>query len=234
MNPNALPERPLLGERVRAHAAARPDAAAVVEVGVSGERAWTWAQLTAAVDTARAELTALGVGPGDTVALQLQNRLEFVALSVAIVEAGATAMPLMPIFRERELAFMLELAAPRVLYVPDRFRGHDHLAMARRLAAELPSLQHVVSLPDAERVPTWCTSATSVGQAYGASPTATRLPAAPDHERPDQIVDLLFTSGTSGEPKGALHRHDRLMAATARHVSHFGLSADDVIFCPAP
>ncbi|WP_249011596.1 AMP-binding protein [Conexibacter sp. DBS9H8] len=209
----------LLGAAVAAAVAAHPEATAVVEVGPHGERAWSWAQLAAAADAARAELTALGVGPGETVAYQLPNRLEFVSLTLAIVELGATCMPLMPIFREHELAFMLAEAAPRVLYVPDRFRGHDHLSMARGLAAELPSVKHVIALPDTPR------EASPRGPADRLGPRAGSA---------DQLVDLLFTSGTSGEPKGALHRHDRLMAAVNRHVEHFGLCSEDVIFSPAP
>jgi cyclohexanecarboxylate-CoA ligase len=208
-----------LGAAVAATVAASPQATAVIEVGPHGERAWSWRQLADAADAARAQLTALGVGPGEIVAYQLPNRLEFVSLTLAIVELGGTCMPLMPIFREHELAFMLAEAAPRVLYVPDRFRGHDHLQMARGLTRTLPSLTEVIALPDAPR-PT-CPPA----------PTGRLGPRATSAA---QLVDLLFTSGTSGEPKGALHRHDALMAAVARHVGHFGLSAEDVIFSPAP
>ncbi len=218
----------LLPQRVARHTAERPQDRAVVEVSSHGDREWSWAQLTAATHTARQELIGLGVGPGEIVAYQLANRLEFVALTLAIIELGGTCMPLMPIFREHELEFMLAQAQPRVLYVPDSFRGHDHLTMARELAAQLPALEHVIAVPDAER------SVPSLGQVPPAvtgdgptSPTATA-------STPDQLVDLLFTSGTSGEPKGALHRHDRLMAAVSRHITHFGLTDHDVIFCPAP
>ena len=51
---------------------------------------------------------------------------------------------------------------------------------------------------------------------------------------PDQIAQLLFTSGTSGEPKGALHRQDVLTRAADHHIEHFGLGADDVIYIPSP
>jgi cyclohexanecarboxylate-CoA ligase len=213
----------LLGEAVAAHATARPGARALVEVGVHGDREWSWADLVGATATARAELEQLEVIQGEIVAYQLQNRLEFVSLTLAILELGATCMPLMPIFRERELAFMLGEARARVLYVPDRFHGHDHLAMARRLQRQLPALEHVIAVADAPR------RAGPVGQVPQTSPTAPRSGASDD-----QIVDLLFTSGSTGEPKGALHRHDRLMAAADRHIRHFGLSAEDVIFCPAP
>jgi cyclohexanecarboxylate-CoA ligase len=209
----------LLPERVARHRAADPDGRAVVEVGAHGDREWTWSELITASRVARMELTGLGVGPGDTVAYQLANRLEFVALSLAIIELGGTCMPLMPIFREHELQFMLAQAAPRILYVPDTFRGYDHLSMAAGLRSALPALEHVIAVPDAPR------STPALGQIRQMSPSAAR---------PDQMVDLLFTSGTSGEPKGALHRHDRLLAAVDRHIAHFGLNCDDVIFCPAP
>ena len=228
----------LIGEAVAAHARARPAQRAIVEVGSHGDREWSWRELADATAAAGAELSALGVGPGEPVAYQLQNRLEFVALSLAIIAAGATCMPLMPIFRERELEFMIGQARPRVLYVPDRFRGHDHLAMAREIAKRQPSLEHVVAIPDANRGAAWTTSAGATPSAAsvdsGPGPGAASVGSGPGAASAEQFVDLLFTSGTSGEPKGALHRHDRLMAATARHVSHFGLSADDVIFCPAP
>jgi cyclohexanecarboxylate-CoA ligase len=236
----------LLGDALAAQVTAAPEHRALVEVGTRGDREWTWRQLAAATAAARAELQTLGVAPGEPVAYQLANRLEFVALSLAIIECGATCLPLMPMFRERELEFMLTAARPRVLYVPDRFRGHDHLEMARRVAPRVPSLERIVAIPDHARGEGWTTSVSSVGQAYGASPTATSSGTsgvgdsgtAPgprsSQATPEQMVDLLFTSGSTGEPKGALHRHDRLMAATARHVRHFGLTREDVIFCPAP
>jgi 3-phosphoshikimate 1-carboxyvinyltransferase len=265
----AGPPLRLLGAALAAATAARPDAPAVVEVGTHGDRSWSWRQLTDATAAARAELHQLGVGPGDTVAYQLANRLEFVALTLAIVEQGATCMPLMPIFRERELEFMLAEAQPRVLYVPDTFRGHDHLGMARGIAPHVAALAEIVAIPDEARGAGWSTSASSVGVVSQTSPTATdatdttatdaadttatgttatdttatdatattdtrATATATSQATPDQLVDLLFTSGSTGEPKGALHRHDRLMTAAARHQNHFGLTREDVIFCPAP
>lgn len=209
----------LLGDRVAQHHRVNPHGRAIVEVGVHGDREWTWSELVSATRETREQLAGLGMAPGETVAYQLANRLEFVALTLAIIELGGTCMPLMPMFREHELEFMLAQAAPRILFIPDTFRGHDHLAMATELAAALPGLEHVIALPDASR------SVPSLGQVRETSPSAAS---------PEQLVDLLFTSGTSGEPKGALHRHDRLMAAVERHIAHFGLTAEDVIFCPAP
>ena len=86
----------------------------------------------------------LGVGPGDVVALQLPNWWEFVVTALACGRIGAVVNPLMPIFRERELEFMLGFAEAKVLVVPASFRNFDHEAMAERLKRELPKLEHVL------------------------------------------------------------------------------------------
>ena len=86
--------------------------------------------------------------------------------------------------------------------------------MAAGLRPELPALEHVVVVD-------------------GGVPAGHGAPAAPS-PRPDQLAQLLFTSGTSGEPKGALHRHDVLMRAADHHIDHFGLGADDVVYVPSP
>jgi cyclohexanecarboxylate-CoA ligase len=160
------------------------------------------------------------VRAGEPVAFQLPNRLEFVAIALGTLRVGAVCEPLMPIFRERELEFMLRESGARVLFVPDSFRGRDHAAMAAALRPELPGLEHVVVLDSGYR------------ELLDRAPehaAAARPPRSSDH-----IAQLLFTSGTSGEPKGALHRHDALMRAADHHIEHFGLGADDVIYVPSP
>ena len=200
------------------HARERPDARAVVEVRADGAtRELTWSALADETDRVAAALEALGVGNGDTVAFQLPNRNKFVAIALATLRLGAVCEPLMPIFRERELSFMLRESGARVLFVPSVFRGRDYAAMAAGVRAGLPALEHVVVVDDDP-------------------PTGAPAPAGPGapRPRPDQIAQLLFTSGTSGEPKGALHRHDVLMRAADHQIAHFGLGADDVVYIPSP
>jgi cyclohexanecarboxylate-CoA ligase len=84
------------------------------------------------------------VGRNDVVAMQLPNGWEFTALYLACSRIGAVLNPLMPIFRERELSFMLRHGEAKVLVVPKVFRGFDHAAMARGLQAALPTLERVV------------------------------------------------------------------------------------------
>jgi len=197
------------------HARERPAERAVVEIaGDDRVRELTWAALASETNEVAGALASLGVGNGDTVAFQLPNRIDFVTIALATLRLGAVCEPLMPIFRERELSFMLRESGARVLLVPSVFRGRDYAAMAAGLRSELPALEHVVVV-DGDAL---------TGEAAPESPGPS----------PDQIAQLLFTSGTSGEPKGALHRHDALMRAADHHIAHFGLTGDDVIYVPSP
>jgi cyclohexanecarboxylate-CoA ligase len=199
------------------HARERPGEQALVEVGADGTvRELTWSALENESTEIAAALLRLAVKPGDNVAFQLPNRLEFVTIALGILRAGAVCEPLMPIFRERELEFMLRESGARVLFVPNSFRGRDHAAMATGLREDLPALEHVIVL-----------GAHAMPGAHGGTP---HFPVV----APDQHAQLLFTSGTSGEPKGALHRHEVLDRAADHHIAHFGLGAGDVIYIPSP
>jgi cyclohexanecarboxylate-CoA ligase len=196
------------------HARERPSERAVVEISADGSvRELTWAALKNDADAVAAALGRLGVSEGEPVAFQLPNRLEFVTIALGTLRAGAVCEPLMPIFRERELSFMLRESRARVLFVPGTFRGRDYA----RMAAGLPSVEHLVVLPD--------------GYARLLEADSPGPAPAP---RPDRLAQLLFTSGTSGEPKGALHRYDVLTRAADHHIEHFGLGAGDVIYVPSP
>jgi cyclohexanecarboxylate-CoA ligase len=214
----------LILDDLEAHARAHPGDRAAMEVDAAGDiREMSWAQLLAASERVAVALLSLGVAPGEPVAFQLPNRLEFLAIALGTLRVGATCEPLMPIFREHELEFMLRLSAARVLLVPDRFRGRDHAAMARELQSRLPVLEHVVV----------------VGEGYdellqrsaeppGSGQLAARRP------RGETMAQLLFTSGSTGEPKGVLHRHAVLDRAADAHIAHFGLTPADVIYVPSP
>ena len=198
----------------------RPGELAVAEVGADGAvRELTWSELKRESDRVAVALAALGVEHAENVAFQLPNRLEFVTTALGTLRVGAVCEPLMPIFRERELTFMLGESQARVLFVPDQFRGRDHATMAAALREALPELEHVVVLPDGYHE--------LLDGAPGGSEALVAI-------EPEEIAQLLFTSGTSGEPKGALHRYGVLTRAADHHIRHFGLGADDVVYVPSP
>lgn len=186
------------------------------------ETCLTWGELHARAGRFAGAFARAGVGPGDVVSLQLPSCWEFVAAYLASVRLGAVCNPLMPIFRHRELAFMLRQAESRVLVAPASFRGFDHGALARQLARELPGLRVLL-----------------VGGEGGDSLEAALAAGAPIESpgarlAPDDVTQLLYTSGTTGEPKGVLHTSNTLLCAVQAFAARMGLGRDDVIFMPSP
>jgi cyclohexanecarboxylate-CoA ligase len=247
-----------IGEHVRRWAQEHPESAAVVDVAAGGghERLWTWADLDRKADAVALALARLGVSPGEAVAYQLPNVGEFAVVSLGVLRAGAVCCPLMPIYREREMAFMLRRSRAHVLFVPGHFRGREYPAEVAGLlageAGEPPELAHVIVVdgeaPEergehegerarrgrrgwhryADLVERSFAEGTAGGETSRASLLASRAPA------PTALAQLLFTSGTSGEPKGVLHRMATLTRAAAMEANHLGLSKQDTVFVPSP
>ena len=158
------------------------------------------------------------------VSFQLPNRWQFVALYLATVRLGAVANPLMPIFRARELSFMLKQAEARVFVVPKSFRGFDHERLARELAANLPGMRVLVSAGEGADA---LEGQIEMAHDCHAFERGARL-------RPNDVTQLMYTSGTTGESKGVLHISNTLLCAVRCYADHMRLGADDVIFMPSP
>jgi cyclohexanecarboxylate-CoA ligase len=168
----------------------------------------TYRQMADRVDAIAWGLYQVGIRPGDIVSFQLPNRWEFIALSLACARLGAVTNPFMPILRERELTFMLGLAESKVFVVPGKFRGFDFLEMALGLRKVVPSLQHVFALDSA--------GDHSFEQRFLdiVKPDASVLTQVFESCRndPNDLLQLMYTSGTTGEPKGVMHSHNTLYA----------------------
>jgi cyclohexanecarboxylate-CoA ligase len=107
-------------------------------------RRFTYAELGDLISRAAAALKHIGIGPRDVISVQLPNWWEFAVIALAAFRVGAVVNPLMPIFREHELGYMLDFAETKLLIVPKLFRGFDHEAMALALQPKLPKLQHII------------------------------------------------------------------------------------------
>ncbi len=189
---------------------------------------FTYAELGDRVSRAAASLKRMGIGRGDIISVQLPNWWEFAVIALAAFRVGAVVNPLMPIFREHELSYMLGFAATKVFVVPKLFRGFDHEAMAMSLRAELPELQHILVV-DGDGPDGFEAALLSSEERLPPSPAGDigALPA-------DEMAVLMFTSGTTGSPKGVMHCLNTLMACNVALAGRFALDSSDTMLVCSP
>jgi acyl-CoA synthetase (AMP-forming)/AMP-acid ligase II len=195
---------------VLARARTSPDALCAIDE--SGARL-SFGELCARAERVAAALAARGVGPDVRVSWQLPTWLESLVLVAALARLGAVQNPLLPIYREREIGFIARQVRPRLLVVPREFRGFDHAALARRVIAEIareggPPAELLVcdrALPDADPA---------------ALPPFSAAPGEP-------VRWIFYTSGTTADPKGALHSDETIAAGSLGVAESFELGPDD-------
>jgi cyclohexanecarboxylate-CoA ligase len=211
--------------------AKHPDRTAFVGVNSARreEVRLTYAELAERVDKIAAGLVGLGVGKGDVVSFQLPNWWEFTALFYACNRIGAAANPLMPIFRQREMRYMLGFGEAKIAVVPARWRGFDHLAMVREIRGDLPNLRHVFAVGG--------TGDDSFERAFLDRPpvaAAEKRALAARRPGPNEVVQLIYTSGTSGEPKAVMHTPNTVAAPARGFIDHIPVTPDDIVFMGSP
>jgi cyclohexanecarboxylate-CoA ligase len=207
----------------------RPDAIAVVDHNsATGERTeLSFGRLRELSLRIAAGLMARGIGPGDVVAVQLPSWWHYFVLYPACARIGAVINPLMPIFRERELKFMLGLPRTKLIVVPKSFRGFDYPAMIEGLRGELPDLAHMLVVMGDDLATSFEANMLQCAEADQAE-LAARRPGAND------VTEVMYTSGTTGQPKGVMHTPNTLLCKARLARELFRLGADDVIFMGSP
>ncbi len=221
-----------INDELDACVAACPDKLALTAVRLDTRdvRRFTYRELAALADRIAVGLSRLGVVRNDVVAMQLPNWWQFSLLYLACSRIGAVLNPLMPIFRERELSFMLNHGEARVLVVPKTFRNFDHEAMARGLRPGLPALQRIIVV-DGGGADDFDTLLTKPEWEKASDAGAILMQNRPG---PDDITQLIYTSGTTGEPKGVMHSANTLMANIVPYAQRLNLGADDVVLMGSP
>ena len=200
-----------------AAAASQPDLAAVVE----GERVTTYAELDSLVDAAAASFVAAGLQSGERVALWAPNGLEWIVAAIGVQAAGGVLVPINTRFKAEEAAYILHRSRARMLVVVDRFLGVDYPKMLER--AHAPDLSRIVRLDSAETAPgDWQVFLDAATAEHRAEARARRAAVSPG-----DVSDVMFTSGTTGDPKGVLTAHGQNVAVYEAWGAAVGLEAGD-------
>ncbi|PYN81130.1 MAG: AMP-binding protein [Candidatus Rokuibacteriota bacterium] len=177
-------------------------------------RRWSFAELSARVDRLARGLIGLGVAPGDKVALWMVNRPEFIETMFAVLKIGAILVAVNTRLRTDDVAYILGQSDSSVLIIAERSGPVDYLGMVKELApslrhgqpneARFPRLRRVISLGDAAGAETlpW-TAVQEAGDTVDEALFGARAEAVD----PDATAFFMYTSGTTGFPKGAMHDH---------------------------
>lgn len=211
------------------HAAERPDKPVLIGRRSAGDHTDVidFAELAELTDRFAHALLDLGVRAGDFVGAQLPDTWELLPIALACLRIGARIAPLMPIYRRREIAHMLRLTGAPVYITVAELMGNRPADTVAELAAEIPTLRHLVVVGD--------------GAPPGAVSFTERFVAREDGDPaqldgralgPDEPYLILFTSGTTGEPKGALHSQNTLYAGIAAYREVLGLDESLVKMTP--
>lgn len=209
-----------------------PDKTALVSVKVENqiEQTFSYQQLWDMTNKIALGLKQLGVEKNDVVSCQLPNWWEFTLLYLACSRIGAVLNPLMPIFRERELEFMLKHGESKVFVVPKTFRNFNHEQLANQLQNKLDSLKHVVVVNGEDE-----NNFDRLLLNHGLEQVLLALAELDSLESgPDDITQLIFTSGTTGEPKGVMHTANTLFSNIVPYAERLYLTENDVVLMASP
>lgn len=174
-------------------------------------------------------LAGLGLAPGDRVAFQLPNWIEAVVVDIAAAALGLTVVPIVPIYRDRELGFILADAGVRCVFLTERYRSSEFLGMYRRLRASLPELTALV-LVRSEGAELDDRAGEYHFDALLCDPSPVPTP----RVNPDAVKAILYTSGTTGSPKAVMHSHNTMTRVIDNMVERLALGPEDRMLMASP
>ena len=218
---------PLLDETIGAAfertVAAWPDREALVEVATG--RRWTWAELDRDVDDVARGLLAAGIAKGDRVGIWAPNVAEWIVVQVATAKVGAILVNVNPAYRTHELEYAVNQSGLRLMVSASSFRTSDYRAMLDEVGPSCPGLERVVYLDTDD----W-TTLVAEGERVPADAVAERMA----DLAPDDAINIQYTSGTTGRPKGATLSHRNILNNGFFTTELIGFSEEDRLCIPVP
>ncbi|MGH3640629.1 MAG: AMP-binding protein, partial [Mycobacterium sp.] len=160
---------------------------------------------------------------GSVVSFMLPNWHEAAVIYLGATIAGLVVNPILPSLRDHELSFILDDADTRIIFIPTIFRGHDYSSMLSRVVAAMANPPEVVVVRGSADAHT----------AYGALFNG-RTCEVPVDLDPDAVRMILYTSGTTGRPKGVLHSHNSIHALIQQIREHWLIEPGDTFLVPSP
>src|SRR5215203_2340053 len=185
-----------IGENFERTVAAHPDAEALVDV--AGKRRWSYRELNDEIDVLARGLMALGIEPGERVGIWAPNCPEWTIVQYATAKIGAILVNINPAYRTHELAYVLKQSGIRTLISATSFKTSDYVSMVDEVRAETPQLQEVLYLGTDD----W-RDLVDKADAIAVAELRARLNSLGNN----QPINIQYTSGTTGFPKGATLSH---------------------------
>src|SRR2546423_1638128 len=170
-------------------------------------------------------LSEIGLRKGDVLALEMPNWMEACLAYLAAAHLGLVVVPIIHIYRAKEVEFILRQSGAKAFMIPDTWSGVDYLATLSEIRDRLPALEHVIVVGD--KVPDGCIAWPDLEM------RGTDEFPAPEIS-PDEPHVLAYTSGTTADPKGVVHSHNTLLAECRAIVDSSGGGPPDVFLCPNP
>ena len=190
----------------------------------------TYSELAEFVTNIINGLEALGIHSQDAVAYQLPNWVEGHALHNSLRIMGAITVPIVPIYREKEMKFILQETKAKAIVIPANFRNHDYTTTIQNIKAELPDLEHIIVVGDTapEGMITF-QQLVEMGRNSVAKKDISQFTV-----DPNDVCLIIYTSGTTSNPKGVQHTNNTLLREYKMFKENFLLSSETVIFMPSP
>ena len=195
---------------------------------IYGPRRLSYAQVDREAQVLAASLQDLGVRAGGRVATVLPNRPEAVITMLAASRIGAAVVPINPSLAYHELQYQLRQSGVPVVVAVTAWEGRDHLEWFEDLLADMPELRHVVAVGDDD---VWLEDRIVD---YGDLVKHGGTPRAAATRDADDLLAVLYTSGTAGKPKGVCHPHRSLVGNARETTGTLDVMPDDVALLAVP